>query len=45
MRQGLLARLETPEAKAAMQAASDDVAEGRATATTAARDLLDKLQG
>jgi LAO/AO transport system kinase len=45
VKQGLLARLETPEAKAAMQAASDDVAEGRATATTAARDLLDKLGG
>ncbi|WP_397542672.1 methylmalonyl Co-A mutase-associated GTPase MeaB [Roseovarius salis] len=44
VKQGLLARLETPEAKAAMEQAAGDVAAGRATPTNAARDLLDKLK-
>ena len=45
VRRGLLAQLDTPDAKAAMQAASDDVAEGRASASNAARALLDRLKG
>ncbi|MEQ8988051.1 MAG: methylmalonyl Co-A mutase-associated GTPase MeaB [Marinovum algicola] len=45
VKQGLLAQLETPEAKAAMAQAAEDVAEGRATPTNAARDLLDRLKG
>ncbi|WP_422033150.1 methylmalonyl Co-A mutase-associated GTPase MeaB [Roseovarius sp.] len=45
VKQGLLAQLETPEAKAAMAQAAEDVAEGRATPTNAARALLEKLRG
>jgi len=45
VKQGLLARLETPAARAAMEQAAEDVAEGRATPTNAARDVLDKLDG
>lgn len=45
VKQGLLAQLETPEAKAAMEQAAEDVAEGRATPTNAARELLDRLKG
>ena len=45
VKQGLLAQLETPEAKAAMAQAAEDVAEGRATPTNAARALLEKLKG
>lgn len=44
VKQGLLAQLETPEAKAALEQAAEDVAEGRATPTNAARELLDKLK-
>jgi LAO/AO transport system kinase len=40
---GMLARLETPAARAAMERADEDVAERRATPTNAARDVLDKL--
>lgn len=45
VKQGLLAQLETPEAKAAMAQAAEDVAEGRATPTNAARELLERLKG
>ncbi|KZY40879.1 ATPase/protein kinase [Roseovarius sp. HI0049] len=45
VKQGLLAKLETPEAKAAMKQAAEDVAAGRATPTNAARELLDRLKG
>ncbi|MEQ8921016.1 MAG: methylmalonyl Co-A mutase-associated GTPase MeaB [Roseovarius sp.] len=45
VKQGLLAQLETPEAKAAMAQAAEDVADGRATPTNAARELLEKLRG
>ena len=45
VKQGLLAQLETPEAKAAMAQAAEDVAEGRATPTNAARELLERLRG
>ncbi|MEQ9675657.1 MAG: methylmalonyl Co-A mutase-associated GTPase MeaB [Roseovarius indicus] len=45
VKQGLLAQLETPEAKAALEQAAEDVAEGRATPTNAARELLERLKG
>jgi LAO/AO transport system kinase len=45
VKQGLLARLETPAARAAMDRAAEDVAAGRATPTNAARDVLDMLKG
>ncbi len=45
VKQGLLARLETPEARAAMEEAATQVADGRATATNAARDLLARMGG
>lgn len=45
VKQGLLAQLETPQAKAAMAQAAEDVAEGRATPTNAARELLERLKG
>jgi LAO/AO transport system kinase len=45
VKQGLLARLETPAARAAMDRAAEDVAAGRATPTNAARDVLDGLKG
>lgn len=44
VRQGLLARLETPEAREALDQAAADVAEGRATATRAAQDVLARLK-
>jgi len=45
VRQGLLARLETPAAKAAVDAAAEDVAAGRATPANAARAVLEQLKG
>lgn len=45
VRQGLLARLETAQARAAMEQAAEEVAEGRATPANAARDLLTRLGG
>ncbi|MDM8167491.1 methylmalonyl Co-A mutase-associated GTPase MeaB [Roseovarius sp.] len=45
VKQVLLAQLETPQAKAAMAQAAEDVAEGRATPTNAARELLERLKG
>jgi len=45
VKQGLLARLETPAARVAMEQAAEDVACGRATPTNAARDVLDRLKG
>ncbi|MDF1728999.1 MAG: methylmalonyl Co-A mutase-associated GTPase MeaB [Sulfitobacter sp.] len=44
VRQRLLARLEKPAAKAALQALSDEVASGRADPTTAASGFLDELE-
>src|SRR6056297_430852 len=44
VKQGLLAQLETPQAKAAMEQAAEDVAKGRATPTNAARDVLNALK-
>jgi len=43
VKQGLLARLETVEARAAMEASAAEVAEGRVTPANAARALLEKL--
>jgi LAO/AO transport system kinase len=43
VRQGLLSQLETPDARAALRALGDDVAEGRTTPAIAARALLDRL--
>ena len=43
VRQALLARLETPEAKSAMQDIAAKVAEGRIVPSLAAREMLDKL--
>ncbi len=43
VRQGLLARLETSEARAAMQALADAVADGRVTPSVAAAQILDGL--
>lgn len=45
VRHGLLARLETAEAREAMAAAADQVAEGKLTPTGAAKALLAKLKG
>jgi len=45
VRHGLLARLETPEAKAAMEQAAEEVAKGTVTPTQAARDILARLKG
>ncbi len=45
VRQGLLARLETPEMKAAMADAARQVAEGRTTPGSAAQGMLDRLAG
>lgn len=45
VKHGLLARLETPEARAAMEDAATAVADGRATPANAARDLLERLKG
>src|SRR6056297_3877002 len=44
VKQGLLAQLETPQAKAAMEQAAEDVAKGGATPTNAARDVLNALK-
>lgn len=43
VRQALLARLETPAARAAMQAQADRVAAGEITPTAAAAELLDRI--
>lgn len=43
VKRGLLAQLETPQARAAMARAADAVAEGRTNPTVAARDVLDLL--
>ncbi|WP_111734411.1 methylmalonyl Co-A mutase-associated GTPase MeaB [Roseovarius amoyensis] len=45
VRQGLLARLETPEARAAMEEAATQVADGHVTPANAARKLLERLKG
>lgn len=45
VRQGLLARLETPEMRAAMAEAAREVAEGRATPSGAAQEVLERLAG
>ena len=45
VKHGLLARLETPEARAAMEEAATQVAEGHVTPANAARDLLARLKG
>jgi len=45
VKQGLLAQLDTPEARAAMDKAAEDVAQGRMTPTNAARDVLNRLTG
>lgn len=45
VRQALLARLETPQARARMAALSEAVAQGTASAGAAARQMLDSLQG
>lgn len=45
VKHGLLARLETPEARAAMEEAATQVAEGHVTPANAARDLLSRLKG
>ena len=43
VRQGLLARLDTPEAKARMQEFADKVAEGAIVPSLAAQEMLEKL--
>lgn len=45
VRQALLARLQAPEARKAMQALSDAVAEGRSTPARAAQEMLDRHLG
>ena len=45
VKQGLLARLETVEAKTAMAQAAEAVANGQATPTHAARSVLEQLKG
>ena len=45
VRQGLLARLETPEARTALAEAAEAVAAGRVTPTNAAREMLAQLKG
>jgi len=45
VKHGLLSRLETPEARTAMEEAAADVADGRVTPANAARDLLERLKG
>lgn len=45
VRHGLLARLETPEAKAAMEEAADAVAKGDVTPTQAAQDIVTRFKG
>lgn len=45
VRQALLSRLQTPEARAAMADLSEEVAEGRTTPARAAQDMLDRHLG
>ena len=45
VRNGLLARLETPQAREAMQDYAARVAEGTITPTVAAQEMLDGLKG
>ncbi|MEO1161669.1 MAG: methylmalonyl Co-A mutase-associated GTPase MeaB, partial [Pseudomonadota bacterium] len=45
VRQGLLAQLETPDAKAAMQAAAKQVAAGEMTPTAGAQAVLRQVRG
>lgn len=44
VRQGLLAKLETPDARAAMQIYADQVSDGTITSTIAAQELLKQLK-
>ena len=45
VKRGLMAQLETPEARALMEEGAEDVAEGRTVPSVAAQRVLDRLRG